>query len=238
MKKIAIFGLLISASTLSSPAIFADIKSPESAPVEQTKKVSQSSWLGVWIEAVPMALGQHLSTHLKENQGVLIREVTADSPASKAGIQAFDVIVKVNEQEIFTRDQLTRLIRSTPAKTSVKLTLIRQGQLITQDVILEPAPVEKQVSQGHRMPHGMLPHYFPKYHRKGMNNMPPVFDHPFFKQRPDPFKHMPPPPSGGQQSSWSQFESIQIESTGDDKHKAKVKHKDSKGNKTRIYRAG
>lgn len=228
MKQLAILGFVFSVTGFAGQAVYAEIKAADPVPPEQQSQAVKPAWLGIWIDDVPATLGKHLSSYLKQHQGVLIKDVSADSPAAKAGLQEFDIIAKMNDQEIFTREQLTRLIRSIPGQTTIKLTLIRQGKLITQDVILEDAPEQSlhqpKGSSNHPFPHG----HFAPFSSPHKQSMPSPWSSPFFHQGPGQFKPMPP--SGSQQSSWSEFESIQIESTGDNKHRAKVKHKDSDGN--------
>lgn len=226
MKKLASLAFIISLSSLSSQPLLAEIKAAVPAPENEPTQKLNFAWLGIWIDDVPISLGKHLSSLLKDNQGVLVRKISPDSPAAKAGINEFDIITKFNNQEIFTGEQLTRLVRSTQIKTTVKLTLIRQGQLTTQDVILEASPKQSSIRHRPGIPHGHFSPFRP-YHRPDMNTIPP-WTKPFFHQRPD--LNPPMPPQNFQQNSWSEFESIQIESTGDGKHRAKIKHKDRDGN--------
>ena len=235
MKKLAILVSLLIPLGLSSQAALAEIKAADPSLTKPQLQEPGPAWLGVWIEDVPVALGKHLSAHLKENQGVLVKKVTQNSPASRAGLQDFDIISHFNDQEIFTREQLTRLVRSSQADTSVKLSLIRNGKLLKQDVVLETAPQEQTTFHRKPIPHPHGP--FSQFGQHPFFNENPRFDHhpnmpswgkPFFNPFPD-FKP-PVPPSAPLQDSWSEFESIQIESTGNNKHRATIKHKDSEGN--------
>jgi serine protease Do len=65
---------------------------------------------------------------LKEAKGAVISEVTAGSPAEKAGLKAEDVIVTADGRPIRDNGDLSRYIASqTPGKT-VKLDVLRNGQ--------------------------------------------------------------------------------------------------------------
>jgi S1-C subfamily serine protease len=68
--------------------------------------------------------------------GVLIDEVTTDSPAEKAGIKKADVIVEFDGERVRSVRQFTRLVQETPPGRKAAATLMRDGQRIT--VTVEP----------------------------------------------------------------------------------------------------
>jgi len=83
-------------------------------------------WLGVRIQGLNEELAKTYG--LKEAKGAVISEVTAGSPAEKAGLKAEDVIVTADGRPIRDNGDLSRYIASqTPGKT-VKLDVLRNGQ--------------------------------------------------------------------------------------------------------------
>jgi serine protease Do len=60
--------------------------------------------------------------------GVMVEEVSTDSPAEKAGIRKGDVIVEFDGERVRSARQLTRLVQETPASRSVPTTVVREGQ--------------------------------------------------------------------------------------------------------------
>ena len=83
-------------------------------------------WLGVGIaevgdEDVP-------KYQLKEQRGVLIRNVVAGQPADKGGVKADDVILAVDGEQIEGTRDLQRIISSTPVGRAVKLYVMRGGK--------------------------------------------------------------------------------------------------------------
>ena len=83
-------------------------------------------WLGVGIaevgdEDVP-------KYQLKEQRGVLIRNVVAGQPADKGGVKADDVILAVDGERIEGTRDLQRIISSTPVGRAVKLYVMRAGK--------------------------------------------------------------------------------------------------------------
>lgn len=83
-------------------------------------------FLGVMTAPVPPELGAQLG--LPEGFGVLVQDVLPDSPAAKAGIQKFDVIKLLNDQQLVDPNQLAALVRAAGKDASVTLTVLRKGQ--------------------------------------------------------------------------------------------------------------
>src|SRR5205814_97864 len=63
--------------------------------------------LGVTLEELTPQLAKYFGA----KDGVLIASVREDSPASRAGLKAGDVITKVNNEPVGSRDDLMRLVR-------------------------------------------------------------------------------------------------------------------------------
>jgi serine protease Do len=66
--------------------------------------------------------------------GVVVEEVSADSPAQKAGIRKGDVIVEFDGERVRSVRQLTRLVQETPSGRAVSAILMREGQRSTVTV--------------------------------------------------------------------------------------------------------
>lgn len=66
--------------------------------------------------------------------------IVADSPAEKAGLQAGDIITKVNDGTINQTTSLTSLLGKYSVGDTVKLTIVRDGKTITLDVTLAAMP--------------------------------------------------------------------------------------------------
>jgi serine protease Do len=60
--------------------------------------------------------------------GVLVEDVSADSPAARAGMRKGDVIVEFDGERVRSARQLTRLVQETPAGRGVPAVLLRDGQ--------------------------------------------------------------------------------------------------------------
>ena len=68
--------------------------------------------------------------NLDVSQGAYVNEVTPDSAADQAGIQAGDVIVAINGKRIRTFNELSAKIATAGAGSKVTLTLVREGKEI------------------------------------------------------------------------------------------------------------
>ncbi len=113
------------------------------------KGTVQRGWIGVQIQPVTRDIAESLS--LKKTGGALVAEPQADSPASKAGIKAGDVIVSLNGQELKDARELSRRIGSMAPGTSVKLGVIRGGSERTMDLTLGELPQQqRQANAGPR----------------------------------------------------------------------------------------
>ena len=82
--------------------------------------------LGVYIQNVDTALAK--SFGLSSAQGVLIGDVIPDTPASRAGLQKGDIVLKVNGEPVNDRTQLSLKISEMAPGTSVQLEIWRDGK--------------------------------------------------------------------------------------------------------------
>lgn len=98
--------------------------------------------LGIQAEDVSGQLGTYF--HVPGEAGVLIREVSPNSAAAKAGLKAGDVITSVDGAAVKTVDDLREHLRDQRERKSVSLTIIRQGSEIKVPVTIE-APTEHPI---------------------------------------------------------------------------------------------
>ena len=96
--------------------------------VEQLKEHGEvrRGWLGVKIQTVTEDIAETLS--LPENTGALVAAVTPDGPASKAGLEAGDVILKFDGKEVTSMRGLPKIVAQAPIGKAVDVELLRKGQ--------------------------------------------------------------------------------------------------------------
>jgi membrane-associated protease RseP (regulator of RpoE activity) len=96
-------------------------------------------WIGVEIHDVSPALRAQLN--LAENRGVLIGRVLPDSPASKAGIKQYDILLAIGDQKIASNDGVLKSVKQADGK-EMKLTILRGGseRMVTVTPAERPQP--------------------------------------------------------------------------------------------------
>lgn len=83
--------------------------------------------LGVVVEPLHPALRHQLD--VPENQGLLVREVTADSPAAKAGIKPHDILLAIGDKTVpADPDAFVRMVAELPAGKVGKVVVLRKSK--------------------------------------------------------------------------------------------------------------
>jgi serine protease Do len=97
-------------------------------------------WLGIKIQVVTEDLAKSLK--LPDTKGAYVSDVTAGSPAEKAGVKAEDVVVAVDGVKVETRESLTQYVAGKAPGTVVKLEIVRNGSPTSVSVTLGTFPEE------------------------------------------------------------------------------------------------
>ncbi len=95
-------------------------------------------WLGVSLYTVDQLVV--LRYRLAVNQGALVTQVVAGSPADKAGIQAGDVITEVDKEPVTSVDDLNNIIHSDQIGQSISVSYYRGSSAATVAVTLAASP--------------------------------------------------------------------------------------------------
>lgn len=98
-------------------------------------------WLGVVIQPVSRDLAE--SFGLDGPQGALVADLDPNGPAARDGLQAGDVILEVDGEEVERSNSLPRLIGRVSPDTEVELTLMRDGERRTETVRVGDWPEEQ-----------------------------------------------------------------------------------------------
>jgi len=105
----------------------------------QNGKVSRA-YIGIQMVTVDATVKKQvnqdadLGIKLSEDKGVLITRVVEDSPAAKAGAKRGDVIVKFEDKEILSADQVTQLVEGRAVGDKIRVEVKRNGQLVALSI--------------------------------------------------------------------------------------------------------
>ena len=109
--------------------------------------------IGVQIEPVTKEIAESIG--LGKAQGALINRIEPGAPADKAGLEAGDVIIKLDGKAIEKSSDLPRLVGNTKPGTKSTLTVFRRGSIKELSIViaeLEPEKVAKRNSDSEEKP--------------------------------------------------------------------------------------
>lgn len=111
---------------------------PDDVLIEtQTQPRIETLWIGV--ECTPLDPAMRAQLKLEAPQGMLVRTVVPGSPAAKAGIEPFDVLLKVGDRPLTNVATLTEAVVQSPDK-DLAIELLRAGEPKKVSVRPEPRP--------------------------------------------------------------------------------------------------
>ncbi|MCA9200940.1 MAG: PDZ domain-containing protein, partial [Planctomycetales bacterium] len=103
---------------------------------EQPSEATQEARLGIGVSPLPEVLKKHLPEVIADGRGILVSEVVDGSPAEKAGIQKYDVLVRYDDQDLYSPEQLVKRVRNDDPGKTVELQFVHAGKLQTVKVQL------------------------------------------------------------------------------------------------------
>ncbi len=125
-------------------AIPAEVAAPIVEQLRAGKAVTRG-YLGISIEPVNEDLADSLG--LRKNRGELVQLVVPDEAADKAGIEAGDIVTKVNGQDV-TRDQtLSYIVANVKPGTRIPIELLRNGRSRTVQATVGTRPSAEELAQ-------------------------------------------------------------------------------------------
>jgi serine protease Do len=95
-------------------------------------------FIGVTLTDVTPSLQRALS--LSVSDGAMVQDVTPHSPAERAGLRAYDVIVQVEGRRVLTNQELIRDISARLPGTMARLDVVREGRRHSLSVKLAERP--------------------------------------------------------------------------------------------------
>jgi serine protease Do len=121
--------------------------------LKSTGHVSRG-YMGVFLTDVTPALQRSLS--LSTARGALVQDVTTGSPAERAGLHTYDVILDVEGRDVGTNEELIREISARQPGTTARLGILRDTRRLTVHVKLAERPPREEADRD-ALDHGSRP---------------------------------------------------------------------------------
>ncbi|MBF9151310.1 Do family serine endopeptidase [Novosphingobium jiangmenense] len=118
------------------------------APIVDKLRAGQAierGYLGVRIQ--PLSEDLAASLGLPKNRGEFIQAVEPNQAAAKAGMQAGDVVVKVDGKDVTPDQTLSFIVANTTPGKRIPIELIRNGQRLTVQTVVGKRPSEEELAQ-------------------------------------------------------------------------------------------
>ena len=86
-------------------------------------KIKQTAYMGVYL----MDMNEKIKKKFDydKNYGIVITGLTEDGPADKAGIEEDDILMKIDDDKVFTIDQLTKMLKAYEPEDKLKTLIFR-----------------------------------------------------------------------------------------------------------------
>jgi len=196
----------IAALSAFRPAFADDAPKKEETKPDAIKQHVPHPFLGVFVSSVHPALAHNLGEMLNPEQGLIVEEFLADSPAAKAGIKMHDILMTYDDQKLLSAEQFVKLVHSDKVGREVTMGYLRGGKLHKTQVTLGDAPDHQHHHVG----------------AQASDTTPRWLAGPrqFWNQLH--FRHTP-------HKQWENFDSLNLKKLGDDKFRAEVHYLDKAG---------
>lgn len=124
------------------------IPAETAAPIVEKLKNGQSidrGYLGIRIQ--PLSDDLAASLGLAKRQGEFVQSVEPGQGAAKAGMQAGDVVVKVDGRDVTPETTLSYIVANTAPGKKIPVELIRNGQHLTVTAVVGKRPSEEDLAK-------------------------------------------------------------------------------------------
>lgn len=85
--------------------------------------ITSSHWLGIAL----MPIDEALKVQLKLDDRMMVQSVVPDSPAERAGVKKYDIVMKLGDRDIHSLEDLVKALADNKDKKTT-LTVIREGE--------------------------------------------------------------------------------------------------------------
>jgi S1-C subfamily serine protease len=148
------FGVAIAAAGVSS----AVDRSTPSDVLTLAHSALTSPYCGIGLAPVSPA---RLPDKTGQGRGVLIASVVPESPAAKAGLKTHDVVIRYDHQDVYSPEQLMKLVQDDEPGRDIVVTFLRAGKVLETKMTLSQWVVGGDVRAARAAPSGEQPRFFP-----------------------------------------------------------------------------
>ncbi len=145
----------------------------------------------------------------------MMRDVAKDSPAAKAGIPAYDILIAYGDRRLFSAERVSQLVKTDSPGKTVAIKLMRNG--VTED---------KNITLGEAQP--MVAEEAPA----GMPWMP------MHRHHARPLEPLGRPSSQASADNWDTFDSLSLEKRHNGSYQAGIQYLDVNGKLVKPQFAG
>jgi Do/DeqQ family serine protease len=124
-------------------------------PINQAERIAEQlittgkvehPYLGIQMAPITPELQEQLKSRqgmtLPVDKGIVIVGVVPNSPAAQAGLQAGDVLTRVQGQAVTKAETVQNMVANTPVGTELPLTVLRKGQSVDLSVQVGTLPTK------------------------------------------------------------------------------------------------
>lgn len=111
------------------------------------KNKTKQAQLGVGVTPLHPAISGQLSSILGKGRGVMVGYVVKGSPAEQAGLRVYDLIVSYDEQDVYSTEQLVKLVRNDKPGRKLTIGYVRGGQLAETNITLGEIELRPTIPQ-------------------------------------------------------------------------------------------
>lgn len=86
-------------------------------------------WIGIAMKPVDETTLKSLGLN-QDTKGVVVLQISPDSPAAAAGLQPGDIIQRIDGEKISTADEVQKIVRNKKIKSELNLQILREGKLV------------------------------------------------------------------------------------------------------------
>ena len=116
----------------------ANTNNAQPAPSSETqlKYYNTAAYMGVRVDLLPENIAAQLPEDVLVGQGIMVTGFTKDSPAEKAGLKKYDVLLTYDRHALMHPQKFIDLIRNDQIGREVQLKFVRKGKIMTLPVTL------------------------------------------------------------------------------------------------------